>query len=98
MPFLLGMNSDWMDEMFHEEIMSQVDDVVILDIDHSIITVPAHPKMPSLPSRERKKLEKQLQETADPVFKNRGQGMGDEIWRNDLGAVRLCISVCGASM
>ena len=94
MPFLLGMNSDWMDEMFHEEIMSKVDDVVIPDIDHSIITVPAHPKCRRYPPGSARN--EQLQGLLIRCLKI-GKARGTDLC-NDLGAVRLCISVCGASM
>jgi len=80
MPFLLGTNSAWMDEQFHEDVLNQVDDVVILNIDTSDIIVPEWLKLPSLPSRERKKLDKQLQDIAQPVHAARGQGDGD-MWR-----------------
>ena len=80
MPFLLGTNSAWMDQQFHEDVLNQVDDVVILNIDTSNIIVPEWLKLPSLPSRERKKLDKQLQDIAQPVHAARGQG-DDDMWR-----------------
>jgi hypothetical protein len=69
-----------MDEAFTNDILHQVDDVITLDIDTSTINVPEWLKLPSLPSRERKKLDKQLQEIAQPVYSARGGG-DDEMWK-----------------
>jgi pentatricopeptide repeat protein len=101
MPFLLGTNSEWMDEHFINDILNQVDDVITLDIDTSTINVPEWLNLPPLPSRERKKLDKQLQETAQPVYDSRGGGDDDmwkaTTWNNYDSAFRFAARPCDVS-
>ena len=57
-----------------------VDDVVVLNIDTSEITVPKWLNLPPLPKKELKKLDKQLMEVAYPTYMNRGGG-DTEMWK-----------------
>ena len=59
---------------------NKVDDVVVLNIDTSEITVPKWLNLPPLPKKELKKLDKQLMEVAYPTYMNRGGG-DTEMWK-----------------